>query len=141
MSAPSHTPVRAPALSGRVDVWWLGAVLSVLVAVLLASVFSPDLVSGTEQEHLPVPAMVNWLWAGVAIGYLAQVGPGRADATLTLSIGVLWATVAAASIWTPELVTGSDPTRVPIAALVTPGVGAVTPGFLCLHAVQHVPRE
>lgn len=120
----------------RVDRWWLAAIGSVLVAVLLASIYSPDLVTGTQQEHLALPAVIDWMWAGVAIGYLASVGPARADATLAVATALLWFSVAAASIFAPEFVTGTDPTRIPIVALIAPVIGTVMTGFLCLHAVQ-----
>jgi hypothetical protein len=33
------------------------------VAVVVISVFAPDLVSGSEQEHLPVAALTTWFGA------------------------------------------------------------------------------
>ena len=45
----------------------------------------------------------------------------------------IWVVVALASIFAPELVTGTDPTRIPLAALVAPIAGLVGTGFVALH--------
>jgi hypothetical protein len=115
------------------DRWWLLAVGSVMVSVLLASIFSPDMVSGTEQEHLPLAPLTLWVWGAAAIGYLSFVRRDGADPAFGLSVAILWAAVAATSIFAPELVTGADPTRIPIAALVAPVVGTIVTGFIALN--------
>ena len=115
------------------DTWWLVAVVSVLISVLLASIFSPDMVSGVEQEHLPLAPLTLWIWGAAAIGYLSFVRRDGADPVFGLSVAILWVAVAATSIFAPELVTGADPTRIPIAALVAPVVGTIVTGFLALN--------
>ena len=115
------------------DTWWLVAVVSVLISVLLASIFSPDMVSGVEQEHLPLAPLTLWIWGAAAVGYLSFVRRDGADPVFGLSVAILWAAVAATSIFAPELVTGADPTRIPIAALVAPVVGTIVTGFLALN--------
>ena len=119
---------------------WVAAVATVIGAVALASIFSPDLVTGAEQEHLPIAAVTDWLWGAVAIAYLAFVDHDRMSAGHATAIGVLWAAVAVVSIFAPDVVTGSDPTRLPLAALVSPVVGTVVTGFLCLHAIRDMAR-
>jgi hypothetical protein len=126
-----ETPARP-----RLDVWWLGAVGAVVVAVLVASMYSPDMIAGSNQEHLPIAAFTDWIWGSVAIGYLAFVRRDRADATLGISVGLLWLAIAIASIAAPELVAGTDPTRIPIAALIAPIVGTIVTGFLALNATS-----
>lgn len=116
------------------DAWWLVAIGSVILSVTLASIFSPDLVTGFVQEHLPLAALTSWLWGAAAIGYIAFVGPGRTTPSLALSVAVLWFAVAATCIAVPDFVTGSDPTRIPLAALIAPVVGTIVTGFLCLRA-------
>lgn len=120
------------------DVWWLGATCSVALAVFLASVFSPDMVTGAPQEQLALPAILDWMWGAVAIGYLAAAGPGRSDPTLAVTVAVVWFAVAGTSIFAPSLVTGTDPTSIPIAALVAPVVGAIITGFLSLAALRRI---
>ena len=117
------------------------AVAGIWVATLFFALFSPDLVSGSNQEHLPIAGLASWLWAGVATGYVlaATRGSDRTGdpdqwlgfVTMVLAI---WAVVALAGIFAPELVTGTDPTRIPLAALIAPVAGMVATGFVALHA-------
>jgi hypothetical protein len=118
------------------DYWWLVAVGSVILAVLASSLYSPDMVTGSAHEHIPIAALVDWFWGALAIGYLSFVRRERADASFGLSVTALWFAVAATSIWVPELVTGSDPSMIPIAAFIAPAVGTMVTGFLCLHALS-----
>ena len=117
------------------------SVAAIWVATLLFSLFAPDLVSGSQQEHLPIAGLTAWLWAAAATGYVLMATRARtADDDpagwlgLELSVAVIWAVVALAGIFTPVLVTGSDPTRIPLAALVAPVAGMVATGFVALHA-------
>jgi predicted MFS family arabinose efflux permease len=128
--------VERPAVRTRFDYWWLVAVGSVIVAVLFASLYSPDMITGSSHEHLPLAAFSDWLWGSVAIGYLSYVRRDRSDATFGISVGVLWLAVALTSIFASPFVTGSDPTTIPLAALIAPVVGAIVTGFLALHAVS-----
>ncbi len=93
---------------------------AVWVAIGVASLFTPDLVSGTEQDHVPITALTMWIWGAIATGFVVMTGTmgrGVVDGRwrgLGIAVGAIWAVVAIASIWTPELVTGTDPTRVPL---------------------------
>ena len=55
----------------------------------------------------------------------------RARVWMGIAIAIIWLAVALTSIFTPELVTGTDPTRVPIAAIISPVVGAIGTGIVC----------
>jgi hypothetical protein len=46
----------------------VGGLAGIWTAVVLISVLAPDLVSGSEQEHLPIAAFTTWLWGLVATG-------------------------------------------------------------------------
>lgn len=114
------------------------SVAAIWVATLLFSLFAPDLVSGSQQEHLPIAGLTAWLWAAAATGYVLMATRARsADDDpagwlgFELSVAVIWAVVALAGNFTPALVTGSDPTRIP---LVAPVAGMVATGFVALHA-------
>ncbi len=120
----------------RFDFWWIVAVAGVLISVAATSVFAPDLVTGAAQEHVPLAGMMVWFWGLIAVAYLSFVRDERADATLGLSVAVLWAAVAVIAIAAPEMVTGTDPTRVPIAAILAPVIGCLGTGFLSLHALR-----
>ena len=116
------------------------AVAAIWIATLFFSLFAPDLVSGSAQEHLPIAGITAWLWAAAATGYVLVAARGRdggEDAGpwlgFELSIVAIWVVVALAGIFAPEMVTGTDPTRIPIAALVAPVAGMVATGFAALH--------
>ena len=121
------------------------AVAAIWIATLAFSLFAPDLVSGSEQEHVPIAGLTAWPWSAVATGYVLMAARARdADDTerwigFEISVVVIWAVVALAGIFAPELVTGSDPTRIPLAALVAPVAGLVGTGFVALHAATRTP--
>jgi hypothetical protein len=114
-------------------IWTTVGLVAIWIAVLLISLFSPDLVSGSEQEHLPVAAFTAWLWGLVATaGCVWGMGTLRGSAErqpiwigLGIAIVAIWALAAALSIWLPVTETGSDPTRLPLGALIAPLGAAV----------------
>ncbi|MGI9608944.1 MAG: hypothetical protein ACR2NL_01485, partial [Acidimicrobiia bacterium] len=83
---------------------------------------APDLVSGSEQEHLPLAALVTWIWGLIAtIGYLWGMSKLRGDAKretswkgLTVGVAIIWIGAAVLSMAGPTWETGSDPTTLPI---------------------------
>ena len=97
------------------------------------AIWAPDMVSGSEQEHLPLAMLTVWLWAAAATAF-ALLTPHRADvSSWTASVLTVWAATLVAGIFAPVLVTGSDPTRIPLAVVVVPPVAAVVTGLLSLH--------
>jgi hypothetical protein len=60
--------------------WTAIGIGGIWIAVLLISLLAPDLVSGSEQQHLPVAAFTTWLWGGVGTLVLlwAMAGCGAA---------------------------------------------------------------
>lgn len=112
------------------------AVASIWTSVALASIFSPDLVSGTQQDHVPLAALIDWLWGAAATGsvllaFRRTAEEGR-SVWVGISIGVaaIWVTVALVSIFVPQMVTGTDPTRLPVGALIAPIGGMVATKFI-----------
>lgn len=108
---------------------WTAIGLGVIwVCVLLISLLAPDLVSGSEQEHLPLPAFTAWLWGLLGTwGFLNGMGKLRGSSErrviwvgLSIAVMAIWAIVAALSVWLPVLETGSDPTSLPLGAIVAP---------------------
>ena len=101
---------------------------SIWAAVLAVSVFSPDMVSGSEQEHLHVAAFATWIWGLLATNFVftawmtARRSPEhlRLYRPFAIAVAVVWGTAAAVGIFVPEAVTGSDPTRIPFAAILAP---------------------
>ena len=98
--------------------WTAIGVGGIWVAVVLISLLSPDMVSGSEQEHLKVAALTTWFWGGVGtLVFLWAMGRLRGDAMwrptwIGLSIVTLgvWALATILAIALPVVETGSDPT-------------------------------
>jgi hypothetical protein len=127
--------------------WTTIGIGGIWVAVLLISVFAPDLVSGSEQEHLPVAAFTTWFWGGVGtLVLLLAMGRLRGSARwrpiwIGLSVVTLaiWAVATILGITLPVLETGTDPTRIPFAAIFAPVAAAM---FTALAgAVANVFRQ
>ena len=118
--------------------WTLVAVVSIWLAVLLTSLFAPDLIHGSEQEHLKLAAWLNWLWGTIAtvsvLRMLRHEGAKAADRStwiaLGLGSGVIWLTVVLVSLLVPDVHTGSDPTSIPVAAIISPIVAMVFTRYL-----------
>jgi hypothetical protein len=111
--------------------WTTIGIVGIWVAVVLISVFAPDLVSGSQQEHLPVAAFTTWFWGGIAtVAFLWPMSRLRGDAAwrstwvgLTVAVLVIWVVATILALTLPVFVTGSDPTRLPLGALFAP-IGA-----------------
>ena len=119
---------RLPAADGSWMLWTAVGLGVVWIAVVLISAFAPDLVSGSEQEHLPLAAITAWLWGLLGTwGFVNGMSKLRGDAArepiwkgLSFAVIALWAVASVLSIWLPVMETGSDPTSLPLAALVAP---------------------
>ena len=103
------------------------SVAAIWLATLAAVLWSPDMITGSEQERLPMAAMIDWLYAAIATGLVLMAFSRRTRgatrslwAGFTTAVATIWAVVALASIYAPTFVTGTDPTTLPIAVLVAP---------------------
>ena len=111
--------------------WTAGALVAIWVGVLVISVFAPDLVSGAQQDNLPLAAFTTWLWGAAATGVvlwtMSKLRPDPEARPIWvgygIAVGVIWAIAAVAALALPTLETGTDPTKLPLAALLAP-VGA-----------------
>jgi len=152
---PDATPIAAEAdfrtnLRGHLNSWAPGISIAVIwLATLAAALFSPDLVTGSQHEHLPLAGALDWLWAAVATGYVLMAnragdpdGRNRRDAAgFVVSMSAVWVATALASILAPPLVTGTDPTQIPLVAMVVPLAAMAVTGFICLHAATSRARR
>jgi hypothetical protein len=129
--------------------WALVALAGIWGSVLVVSVLSPAMVSGSQQDRLPLAALLAWISGAVATRLVvtAMTRPAMTDrkrmATALITV-VIWAAVAVVSVVGPELVTGSDPTRIPVAAILAPIGGAVATSFvgdLVRLLVEELPSE
>ncbi len=112
------------------------AVCGIWGALAAASMWSPDLISGTDRTHVPIAAFTDWFYAVIATGLVLMAFSRRTPdlgrsswAAFTLVICGIWLVVAITSIWTPDLISGTDETRVPIAAFVSPIAGVLATAF------------
>jgi hypothetical protein len=112
------------------------AVCGIWGSLAAASIWSPDLISGSDATHVPVAALTDWFYAVIATGLVLLAFSHRTPdlgrsswAAFTLVIYGIWLVVAITSIWTPDLISGTDETRVPIAALVSPIAGVLATAF------------
>ncbi|HEX5963209.1 MAG TPA: hypothetical protein VFY42_05760 [Gemmatimonadales bacterium] len=113
--------------------WTAIGIGGIWIAVLLISLLAPDMVSGSEQQHLPVAAFVTWFWGGIGtLVLLWAMGRLRGSSRwqpiwIGLSVATLgiWALATILAITLPVFETGSDPTRIPVAALFAPAAAAM----------------
>jgi peptidoglycan/LPS O-acetylase OafA/YrhL len=116
--------------------WTAGAVGAIWLAVLVISLFSPDLVSGSEQQHLPVAAFIAWFWGALATVVVLMFGAllRRAAAPVwwvapaAATMGI-WGVAALVSVFAPTLETGTDPTTIPLAAMIAPPAATLLTGI------------
>ena len=134
MASRSHThstPVRTSGpQAARNPTFVAGAVAVGLIwiAVVAISLFAPDMVTGSEQDRAPIAALLTWIWGLIASRNLIltlmagrdrpeQVRPMR---VLSAAVAFLWVAAAVIAVFGPESVSGADPTRIPVAALIAP---------------------
>lgn len=129
-SAAQSTPVMVYALTGL-------AVLAIWAGVVGASIFAPDMITGTQHDHLPIVGWTYWIWGLVSTasvmlaaqrGVRARVSSLGPWLAFAIAVAVVWTTVMLAGIFAPVFVTGTDPSTLPLAAMVVPIVGAVLTG-------------
>jgi hypothetical protein len=113
--------------------WTAIGIGGIWVAVILISLLSPDMVSGSEQEHQKVAAFTTWFWGGVStLVFLWAMGRLRGDARWrhtwtglsSVTLGI-WALATIIAIALPVVETGSDPTQIPLGAVVGPVAAAM----------------
>ena len=117
------------------------AVVVVVAMSCVAALFAPNLVTGSDHEQLPLVALTIWPWTSAAVGYILMAGTRRDSRDLVVGVTVVWVAVAVLAVAVPAMVTGTDPTRIPIAALIVPPFGAVATGFLAIAHARGAARR
>ena len=137
VSVPHRWPPPVATRSQPVESSWtaltLAAIASIWTAVVLISVFSPDMVHGSEHQRMPIAAFGTWIWGfGASIASLLAMARLRGDVgrrplwiMLSGATVAIWSATTLVSIFGPTVVTGSDPTTIPLAALISPIVATV----------------
>lgn len=117
--------------------WTTLGISGIWVAVVLISVFAPNLVSGSEHERLPIAAFTSWFWGGIATAlFLWAMGKLRGSVVwrstwigLSVVTLALWGLATVFSIALPVVETGSDPTELPLGAFFAPVAATVLTGL------------
>ena len=113
------------------------AVTAIWISSIAACALAPDMVSGSEQEHLPIAWLTVWIWAALGTVYAVMTPQRESRAAWTVSVTLAWVLMAVVMAAAPVLETGSAPTRLPLAALIAPPVAAAATGLLSLrHAAE-----
>jgi hypothetical protein len=113
--------------------WTAIGIGGIWIAVLLISLLAPDMVTGSEQQHLPIAALTTWFWGALGtLVLLWAMARLRGNASwqpiwIGLSVATLgiWALATILAITLPVMVTGTDPTRIPFAAIFAPIAAAM----------------
>jgi len=126
------------------------AIASIWLSVILAGMFAPDFVSGSHQDHLALVGAGDWIWGLVATAFVILAvldGVRRRVANptpwwgLAIGVAIVWVVVLAVSCCAPVMVTGTDPTRIPLAAMGIPIVGVFLTWFVCTLARTAFEQE
>ncbi len=130
--------------------WMAAAVAAIWLAVLLVSLFAPHFISGSQQEHIPIAALVTWISGAAATRSVLNAMLRRQIVSLdqnqffkgvTVSVAAIWVVVTLVSIFVPPILTGSDPTHIPLAAILAPIAGAIVTGTVAQFVERAVPTE
>ncbi len=95
-AASASALARRTALAdGSWMVWTAAGIAGIWVAVIVISVFAPDMVTGSEQQHLRVAALSTWIWGLVSTGaFVWAMGKLRGNAARR----PIWIGLAAATL-------------------------------------------
>ncbi len=105
----------------------------VWIASTVAALAAPDLVSGSQHEHIPLVGLTVWLWALVATGYVLMGSRRWVSPGFSVGVILVWGAVVVTAAWAPVMVTGTDPTEIPLSGMLAPVFGTLGTGFLALH--------
>ena len=117
------------------------AIGAIWVGVVLSGIYAPDMITGSQHEHLALVAGGDWIWGLVASaivilaaqkGFRAKVAGHVSWAALAIAVSAIWLGVAAVSAWAPVWVTGTDPTTIPADAMGAPILGTFLTWFACM---------
>jgi hypothetical protein len=116
--------------------WTVAGIAGIWLAVLLISIFSPDLITD-QQEQVPVAAFGAWFWGVVATGlFLWAMGRLRGSASrqpiwigLAVATLVVWLVATILAITLPDFESATEPTRVPVGAVFSPPAAAALTGL------------
>ena len=117
------------------------ALFAIWAAAIIAAVYSPDMITGSNHEHLQLAMFFAFPLAAVATGMVLLAagvsrraseapGPWTVYALLT---AIAWAGYAVASVFVSPMVTGTDPTTIPLAALIGPAFAVLVTAYASIY--------
>jgi len=133
--------VRRRFAFGTVAIGSVVALASIWVGVFIASVFAPDMITGSAQEHLAIASLVALPVGAVASAMvLLAAGVSRRDGASSdawlvygVAVAICWLAVGLVSVFATPMVTGTDPTTIPLAAIVAPVFGLCATAFASIY--------
>lgn len=141
MTTTQTSPGRVQASGLGVAYAMTGVALgAIFVSWFLGALFTPDMVTGSYHEHIPISAYTGWIFDLIAISMLVSAAMRGVRARVTepapwmalgLGVSAIWLAVTAVSIWGPVSVTGTDPTQVPVMSWLAAIAGVIVTAILC----------
>jgi hypothetical protein len=119
--------------------WLVGTLIVIWIVVVLTSLFAPDLVTGSEQAHTPIAAIITWICGLAATRSVIKImgrskGPQQETNVVWIyggiNIAAIWIVAALAAIFSPVNITGSDPTQFPLAVFISPIAAVILTGLV-----------
>lgn len=146
--ALSHRPglTTAALLRSRAAMLGIG-ITSIWFSTVLTSFLAPDMVTGSQHEHLPIVGFTMWMWATLASGLLALAEAQDRESTTAggrwtgaiIAVSAVWIAAMLIALFSPVFVTGTDPTRIPLAAILAPVGAVLTTAYLAVYAAGSRP--
>lgn len=107
----------------------LASIVVIWISTIVISFFSPDLITGSQQEHLNLALWTAWIWGLLAsiitLRIIREKFDYKTHLYLSSAIIVIWAVVCILSLLIPPFVTGSDPTSIPFGSVIAPILGLI----------------
>ena len=117
----------------------LASLVVIWISIIIISLFSPDLITGSQQEHLKLALWTAWIWGLLAsiitLRMIREKFDYKTHLYLSITFIVIWAIVCILALVVPPFVTGSDPTSIPFGS-----VGAPILGLIFTYAVLFLGR-
>lgn len=85
------------------------AVVVIWLSSALMAIFAPEMITGSQQEHIPLVPLTVWIWATLATAYVLMTGRRTASIAFVVGVSAVWIAALIAVVATPPLVTGTDP--------------------------------
>jgi Short C-terminal domain len=110
------------------------------LSYILAAIFAPDMVTGSQHQHFQIEAVVGWSFVAIATGLVmaAALRGIRAKVTdkapwtvLGIGVSAIWFTVMFVVIFAPVWVTGTDPDRIPGMVWIAGTAGVILTWIFC----------